>query len=58
MGVHAGTGPSGPPHRHTRDAVVVAFTDLKPRVTFIARGTVHNDEQMAGADRVFVFEVK
>jgi hypothetical protein len=46
------------PHLHTRDAVVVAFTGLKPRVTVVERGTVHSDEQTAGADRVFAFEVK
>jgi hypothetical protein len=46
------------PHRHTRDAVVVAFTNLKPRVTFVRRGTVHADEQTAGADRAYVFELK
>ena len=46
------------PHLHTRDAVVVAFTGLKPRVTFVGRGTVHGDEQTTGADRVFTFEVK
>ena len=49
-------GPS--PHHHTRDAVVVAFTKLKPRVTFVPRGTVHLDEQTTGADRVYVFELK
>ena len=49
-------GPS--PHHHTRDAVVVAFTNLKPRVTFVPRGTVHLDEQTTGADRAYVFEVK
>jgi hypothetical protein len=46
------------PHLHARDAVIVAFTELKPRVTFVERGTVHNDEQTSGADRVFAFEVK
>ena len=51
-------GPSGPPHLHARDAVIVTFTELKPRVRFVERGTVHNDEQTAGADRVFAFEVK
>jgi hypothetical protein len=51
-------GPSRPPHLHARDAVIVAFTELKPRVTFVERGTVHNDEQTSGADRVFAFEVK
>ena len=51
-------GPSGPPHLHPRDGVIVAFTELKPRVTFVPRGTVHNDEQTSGANRVFAFEVK
>ena len=46
------------PHRHTRDAVVVAFTKLKPRVSFVPHGTVHADEQTAGADRAYVFELK
>jgi hypothetical protein len=47
-----------PPHLHARDAVIVAFTALKPHVTYVKRGTVHNDEQTSGADRVFAFEVK
>ena len=37
---------------------MVAFTDLKPNVTFIPRGTVHNDEQTSGANRAYVFELK
>jgi hypothetical protein len=49
-------GPSK--HNHTRDAVVVSFTKLKPAVTFVSRGTVHLDDQTTGADRVYVFEVK
>ena len=49
---------SATPHLHARDAVIVAFTKLKPRVTFVERGTIHNDEQIARADRVFAFEVK
>ena len=51
-----GLAPS--PHRHTRDAVVVAFTNQKPRVTFVPRGTVHVDEQTTGAERAYVFELK
>ena len=51
------SGPSGP-HLHARDAVIVTLTTLKPRVTFVERGTVHNDDQTSGADRVFAFEVK
>ena len=46
------------PHLHARDAVIVAFTKSKPHVTFVKRGTVHDDEQTSGADRVFAFEVK
>jgi len=38
--------------------VLVTFTELKPRVMFVKRGTIHNDEQTSGADRVFAFEVK
>lgn len=51
-----GPGPSA--HHHARDAVVVGFTNLKPRVTFVSRGTVHTDEQIAGADRAYVFELQ
>ena len=51
-------GSSQSPHHHVRDAVVVAFTNLKPRVIFVPRGTVHNDEQTAGANRAYVFELK
>jgi hypothetical protein len=47
-----------PPHLHARDAVIVSFTELKPHVTFVKRGTVHDDEETSGADRVFAFEVK
>jgi hypothetical protein len=51
-------GPSGAPHLHARDAVIVTFTKLKPHVTFGKRGTVHDNDQINGADRVFAFEVK
>ena len=57
-GLSPAPGPSGPPHLHARDAVIVAFTKLKPHVAFVECGTVHNNEQTSGADRVFVFEVK
>jgi hypothetical protein len=50
--------PAALPHRHQRDAVVVAFSGTSPRVTFVARGTSHADEGIAGADRVYVFELK
>ncbi len=45
-------------HRHRHDAVVVAFVGGKPKVSFTARGTTHNDEGVAGAERVYVFEIK
>jgi len=45
-------------HSHARDAVVVSFINMKPRVTFVPRGTTHNDEQTAGADRAYIFELK
>ena len=51
-------GSSAPPHLHTRDAVIVTFTKLKPQVTFVERGTVHSDEPASDADRIFAFEVK
>jgi hypothetical protein len=51
-------GSAAAPHHHERDAVVVAFADLKPRVTFVPRGTVHNDEQLTATDRAYVFELK
>jgi hypothetical protein len=51
-------GPAPVPHHHERDAVVVAFTNLKPSVTFVPRGTMHKDESVTGADRAYVFELK
>jgi hypothetical protein len=51
-------GSSPSPHHHARDAVVVSFTNMRPRVSFVTRGTVHLDEQTAGAERAYVFEIK
>jgi len=51
-------GAAASAHYHARDAVVVSFTNMKPRVTFVPRGTVHNDEQTRGAERAYVFELK
>ena len=45
-------------HRHDRDAVVVAFTGKKPRITFVPRGTVDQGRETAGADRTYFFELK
>jgi len=44
-------------HRHEMDAVAVAFTGQKPKVTFIKRGTVDHGEEAAGADRAYYFEL-
>jgi len=51
-------GPAPAPHRHERDAVVVSFTNVQPRVMFVSRGTVHNVDEVPGADRAYVFELK
>ncbi len=45
-------------HRHAHDAVIVAFTGRTPKVSFVSRGTVHADEGVTGADRLYVFEIK
>ena len=45
-------------HRHDRDAVAVAFTGKKPRITFVPRGTVDQGQETAGADRTYFFELK
>jgi hypothetical protein len=45
-------------HRHLRDAVVISFAGQKPAVSFTNRGTVHNEERAAGADRLYVIELK
>jgi hypothetical protein len=50
--------PAAKAHRHQRDAVVIAFTGKSPKASFVPRGTVHNDEGAAGADRVYVVELK
>jgi hypothetical protein len=46
-----------PVHRHEMDAVAVAFTGQKPRITFVPRGTMALIET-AGADRTYFFELK
>lgn len=47
-----------PAHHHEMDAVAVAFTSQKPRITFVPRGTVDHGEETAGADRTYFFELK
>jgi hypothetical protein len=50
--------PAARPHRHTRDAVVVAIEGQNPRAVWVKQGTVHNDEGTGQASRVYVFEIK
>jgi hypothetical protein len=50
--------PAAKAHRHQRDAVAVAFSGKSPKATFVARGTVHNDDAAAGTDRLYVIELK
>jgi hypothetical protein len=47
-----------PAHHHEMDAVAVAFTGQKPRITFVKRGTVDHGEETSGADRTYFFELK
>jgi predicted metal-dependent enzyme (double-stranded beta helix superfamily) len=49
--------PSGR-HRHTHDAVVAAIDGQNPRAVWVTRGTVHSDEGIGTASRVYVFEIK
>jgi predicted metal-dependent enzyme (double-stranded beta helix superfamily) len=51
-------GAGAPPHRHLRDGVVVSFEGQTPHVSFVTRGTVHNDEGTGRADRAYIFELK
>jgi len=50
--------PAAAPHLHRRDAVVIAFAGKTPKVTFVPRGTIHNDESAPGADRLYAIELK
>ena len=50
--------PSARTHRHTHDAVVVAFDGRSPRATWVEQGTVHQDEAAREASRFNVFEIK
>ena len=51
-----GTQPQA--RKHENDAVVVAFTGLKPKITFVKRGTEDKGKETAGADRTYTFELK
>jgi predicted metal-dependent enzyme (double-stranded beta helix superfamily) len=50
--------PSARTHRHTHDAVVVAFDGRSPRATWVKQGTEHQDEAAPEASRVYLFEIK
>lgn len=54
----AGSSVAPATHRHTRDAVAVSFGTSGPQVTYIARGTRHDTDVLAGSARTFVFEIK
>jgi hypothetical protein len=45
------------PHRHAFDAVVVGLKGDTPQVTFVKRGTMHDDEN-GGGEHTWVFEIK
>jgi hypothetical protein len=49
---------SSAPHRHQYDALVVGIEGETPHVAYVKRGTVHAQESVGRADRVWVFEVK
>ena len=42
----------------TKPIGLIAFMGKTPKVSFLARGTVHAAEDTAGADRVYVIELK
>ncbi|GAB2987539.1 hypothetical protein GCM10027049_29380 [Mucilaginibacter puniceus] len=44
--------------KYENDAVVVAFTGQKPKITFVKRGTASQGKETAGADRAYTFELK
>jgi hypothetical protein len=45
-------------HRHLFDAVVIAVNGTTPRVAFVARGTVHDAEEIGTPERGWIFEIK
>jgi hypothetical protein len=50
--------PPSRPHRHQRDAVAISFAGKSPKVSFVAKGTVHDSDGAVGADRLYVVELK
>jgi hypothetical protein len=54
-------GTSAPEHRHTGGAVEMVFdasTPPKPKVTFVAAGTVHSGPAPVPGGRAYIFEIK
>ena len=51
-------GSAPQPHRHLLDAVVLSFTGQAPHASFVARGTVHQDEGTGAAEHSYAFELK
>ena len=54
-------GTSAPEHRHTGSAVEMVFdasTPPKPKVTFVAAGTVHSGPAPVPGGRAYIFEIK
>jgi hypothetical protein len=46
-------------HRHSHDAVVVAFDSAgDPQVRYVERGSRHDTDLPAGSTRTYVFEIK
>jgi len=50
--------PSGFPHKHSRDAVVVSIEGQTPHAVYVPRGTVQDKEPVPAASRIVVFELK
>jgi hypothetical protein len=50
--------PPATAHRHTRDAVAVAIDGRNPRAVWVPRGTVHADEGVGAAPRIYILEIK
>src|SRR5262249_11973416 len=50
--------PASGRHRHIHDAVVAAIDGQSPRAVYVKGGTVHADEGIGRASRIYVFEIK
>jgi hypothetical protein len=45
-------------HRHERDAVVLWFEGVQHGAVFVPQGTIHDGEEHAVADHLYVYELK